>query len=446
MRIFIGGAGAVGYQLTKMLVHDNHEIVVIDIDADSLEALANSYDVLTVNGSITSFSVLKGAGIKNADLFVAVSRELETNITACILAKRLGAQKTVARIDNSEYLLPMNRSHCISMGVDALVYPQMLAAREIVNLLAQTGTSEVFNFSQGMMSLYVIKLNENAPIINKSLNDAAHIDDSLLYRAVAITRDGKTIIPRGNDTFQIGDVVYVISNQKGISKITQYSGHQKLSPVNIMILGGSRIGVRAAAVLESTANIKLIEIDKAKCFELTDLLPDSLIINGDGRDTEMLRQEGIEKMDAFIAVTGDSETNILTCLQAKTMGVRKTIAAVESLDYINLAETVGIDAIINKKLIAASYIVRFTLNADVTSFMSLTASDAEVFEFIVRPGAKVTKGRLRDINFPKDAIVGGVIRNKTAFIATGNTHVKANDRVVVFSLPSEVNKLASFFN
>ena len=446
MRIIIGGAGAVGYQLTKMLVHENHEIIVIDTDVDSLEALANTYDVLIANGSITSFSVLKQAGIKNVDLFVAVSRDLETNITACILAKRMGAQKTVARIDNSEYLLPMNRSHCISMGVDALVYPQMLAAREIVNLLAQTGTSEVFNFSQGMMSLFVIKLSESAPVINKSLNDAAHIDNNLLYRAVAITRGGKTIIPRGTDTFQIGDVVYVISNQKGISKITQYSGHEKLSPENIMILGGSRIGVRAAAVLENTANIKLIEIDKTKCFELTDLLPESLIINGDGRDTEMLRQEGIEKMDAFIAVTGNSETNILTCLQAKKMGVRKTIAAVESLDYISLAETVGIDAIINKKMIAASYILRFTLNADVTSFMCLTATDAEVFEFIVRPGAKITKGTLREVGFPKDAIVGGVVRNKTAFIATGNTHVKANDHVVVFSLPSAVSKLESFFN
>ncbi len=446
MKIIIGGAGAVGYQITKMLASEDHEIVVIDIDEDSVETLASTYDVLTVVGSITSFSVLKQAGVKNADLFVAVARELETNITACILAKRLGAQKTVARIDNSEYLQPMNRSHCISMGVDALVYPQMLAAREIVNLLAQTGTSEVFNFSQGMMSLFVIKLHENAPVINKTLIDAALIDDNLQYRAVAITRNGKTIIPRGTDVFQVGDVVYVITNQKGISKITQYSGHKKLAPENIMILGGSRIGYRAAGVLERTANIKLIEIDKSKCFELTDMLPESLIINGDGRDTEMLRQEGIENMDAFIAVTGNSETNILTCLQAKKMGVKKTIAAVESLDYISLAENVGIDAIINKKMIAASYILRFTLNADVTSFMCLTATDAEVFEFIVRPGAKITKGKLREVSFPKDAIVGGVVRNKTAFIATGETHVKANDHVVVFSLPTAVGKLEEFFN
>ncbi len=446
MKIVVGGAGAVGYQITKMLSTENHEVVIVDIDEESLNALSSIYDILTITGSITSFGVLKQAGIKNADLFVAVANNMETNIMACILAKRLGAQRTVARIDSAEYLNPMNRSHCIGMGVDALVYPQMLAAREIVNLLAQTGTSEVFNFSQGMLSLFVIKLNENAPVINKTLVEAAHIDDKFLYRAVAITRDGKTIIPRSSDIFKVGDIVYVIANQNGISKITKYSGHKKLVPENIMIIGGSRIGYRTANVLEKTANIKLIEIDKSRCFELTDMLSESLVIHGDGRDTETLKQEGIENMDAFIAVTGNSETNILTCLQAKKMGVKKTIAAVESLDYINLAENLGIDAIINKKLIAASYILRFTLNADVSSFMYLTATNAEVFEFIVRPGAKITKGKIKEIGFPKDAVVGGVIRKKTAFTANGETHVKANDHVVVFSLPAAVNKLEEFFN
>ncbi|MGI6478485.1 MAG: Trk system potassium transporter TrkA [Salinivirgaceae bacterium] len=446
MKIIIGGAGAVGYQITKMLSGENHEVVVVDIDEESLNVLSSQYDVLTVTGSITSFNVLKQSGVKNADLFVAVASNMEVNMMACILAKRLGAQRTVARIDSAEYLNPTNRSHCIGMGVDALVYPQMLAAREIVNLLTQTGTSEVFNFSQGMLSLHVIKLNKNASVINRTVVESTQVEEKLLYRVVAITRDGETIIPRASDIFKEGDVVYVIANQKGISKITKYSGHEKLEPENIMILGGGRIGFRTSSVLEKTANVKLIDYDKSRCFELTDMLSDSLVIYGDGRDTETLVQEGIENMDAFIAVTGDSEINILTCLQAKKMGVRKTIAAVESIDYISLTENMGIDAIINKKLIAASYILRFTINADVSSFMSLTATDAEVFEFIVRPGAKITKGKLKDINFPKDAVVGGFIRKKTAFTADGNTHIKANDHVVVFSLSTAVNKLEEFFN
>jgi len=446
MKIIIGGCGAVGTQLLKMLSNEGHDIVVIENDQSTLEIITANFDVLGLNGSITSFQTLKQAGVRDADLFVAVARELETNITACILAKRLGAEKTIARIDNSEYLQPTNRAHCIGMGIDALVYPQMLAAREIVNLLSQTGTSEVFNFSNGMLSLFVIKLTENAPVIGKTLSEVTKIEGELNYRAVAISRNGKTIIPKGSDTFEYDDVIYVISTPKGISKITQYSGQEKLAPENIMILGGSRIGVRAAGVLENQANIKVIEIDKSKCYELSELLPECLIIHGDGRDTELLRQEGIEKTDVFIAVTGNSETNILTCLQAKKMGVKKTIAAVESLDYIALAENLGIDAIINKKLIAASYILRFTINADVTSFMCLLASDAEVFEFIVRPGAKITKGKLKDIDFPKEATIGGVVRNKTSFIATGETHIKANDHVVVFTLPNAVGRLEEFFN
>lgn len=446
MKIIIGGAGAVGFQIAKILSADNHDVVVVDIDEDRLAALSSAYDVLTVTGSITSFNTLKQAGVKNADLFVAVASNMEINLVASILAKRLGVQRTVARIDSAEYLNPINRAHCMGMGVDALVYPQMLAAREIVNLLAQAGTSEVFTFSQGMLSLVVIKLHENAPIIGKTLVEALSSDDRLLYRTVAITRNDKTMIPHSTDKFCEGDVVYVIANQKGISKIAKYSGHIKLETDNIMIIGGSRIGYRTANVLEKTANIKLVEIDKDRCFELTDMLPDSLIIHGDGRDTELLRQEGIENMDAFIAVTGNSETNILTCLQAKKVGVKKTIAAVESLDYISLAENLGIDAIINKKLIAASYTLRFTLNADVSSFMYLTATDAEVFEFVVRPGAKITKGKLGEIVFPKDAIVGGVVRGKTAFTASSETHIKANDHVIVFSLSDAVNKLEEYFN
>lgn len=446
MKIVIGGCGALGAQLIKMLNNEGHDIVVIETDQTALETVTANYDVLGINGSITSFSSLIEAGVKDADLFVAVARELETNITACILAKRLGAEKTVARIDSSEYLQPTNRAHCIGLGVDALVYPQMLAAREIVNLISQTGTSEVFNFSNGMLSLYVIKLIENAPVIGKTLREVSQIENELNYRAVAISRHGKTFIPKSDEIFHKDDVVFVISTPKGIQKITQYSGQQNIIPENIMILGGSRLGIRTASTLENQANIKLIEIDKPKCFELSELLPETLVLNGDGRDTELLRQEGIEKTDVFIAVTGNSETNILTCLQAKKMGVRKTIAAVESLDYIPLAENLGIDAIINKKIIAASYILRFTINADVTSFMCLLASDAEVFEFIVRPGAKITKGKLKEIDFPKEATIGGVVRNKTSFIATGDTHIKANDHVVVFTLPNAVGKLEEFFN
>ncbi len=446
MKIIIAGVGEVGMYLAKMLATEHHQIVVMDVQEDHLEEVSTHFDVLTVQGSATSFEKLKEAGVKNADLFVAVTHELEVNITACILSKKLGAKRTIARIDNREYLLPINKAQFISLGIDSLVYPQMLAAREIVNLLSQTGTSEVFNFSGGSLSLFVLRLDENAIVINKTLQEAAAIDKGLVYRAVAITRDGHTIIPRGNDIFKPNDVVYVITNQKGVGKLMKYSGQKKLDTHDLMILGGSRIGRRTAITLQDTSNVKLIEYEKDKCLQLADELPRALIINGDGRNIDLLREEGIEKMDVFIAVTGDSETNILTCIQAKRLGVQKTIAAVENTDYINLAENLGIDAMINKKLITASYIMRFTVNADVPSFVCLTGSDAEVLEFMVRPGAKITKANLRATNFPKEAIIGGVIRDKKGFIARGDTQIKANDRVVVFALPSVIHKIEHYFN
>lgn len=446
MRIIIAGVGEVGVYLAKMLANEHHEVIVMDTDPERLENVSTHYDLLTIQGSATSFESLKEAGIKTADLFIAVTHTLEVNITACILSKKLGAKRTIARVDTREYLLPINKAHFISLGIDSLVYPQMLAAREIVNLLSQTGTSEVFNFSGGSLSLFVLKLDENAPVINKTLQEVSNIDKELVYRAVAITRNNQTIIPRGKDVFLPNDIVYVITNQKGVSKLMKYSGQKKLDTHNIMILGGSRIGKRTALSLQETSKVKLIEQNKERCFELADEIPQALIINGNGQDIDLLREEGLEKTDAFIAVTGDSETNILTCLQAKRWGVKKTIAAVENADYISLAENLGIDAMINKKLITASYIMRFTVNADVPSFVCLSGSDAEVLEFVVRPGAKITKGIIKDIGFPKEAIIGGVIRDKRGFIAQGDTHILANDHVVVFAIPSVIHRIERFFN
>lgn len=446
MRIIIAGMGAIGMHMTKMLSDGNHEIVVIDKKEEMLQDVSSHYDVMTVHGSATSFADLKEAGVKRADLFVSLTHTVEINITACMLAKQLGAARTIARIDNPEYLLPLNKSHFYNMGIDSLIYPQKLAAREIVNLLNETGTSEVFNFHGGKLSLFVVKLETDAQIIGKSLKEVLVNRKDLVFRAVAITRKNETRIPSPDERFIEGDLVYVITNQKGISQMMEYAGTRKLACNNIMILGASQMGIRAAHVLEKNSNIKIIEIDKQKSEEIADYLTNSLVINADGRDMETLKEEGLAMMDVFIGVTGNDELNILSCIQAKKMGVQKTIAAVENIEYIALAESMGIDAMINKKLIAASYILRFTMTAEVPSFLCLTGSDAEVLEFIVKADSKITKGPLRDMNFPKDAVIGGVIRDRSSFIATGETEINAQDRVVVFALPSALQKLDKFFN
>jgi trk system potassium uptake protein TrkA len=446
MKIIVAGAGAVGSHLAKMLSQENHDIVLIDPDEEKLRQVGSNLDVMTRTGSATSLSDLLDCGVKKADLFISVARKEETNITASILSKRLGAKKTIARIDNQEYLYAKHREHFISMGIDYMIYPEKIASLEIVGLLHQTGSTDLVDFSGGKLSLFATRLDEDSRIANKRLNEISSEEDKHEFRAVAVTRKGRTIIPDGDFAVEVGDFMYVIATQEGIEHLLDVSGKKKFDIRNIMILGGSRIGMLTAKDLGAQHNIKLIEHDREKSYKLSNLLNNTLVINGDGRDVNLLLEEGLENMDAFIAVTGDSEINILSCMLARKMGVKKTICEVEIIDYIALAENMGIDTIINKKLIAASRIFRFTTSDSVSSVKCLTGTDAEVLEYDVKEDSKITQTSLNQISFPKDSMIGGVIRGDSSFIANGYTLIKPGDKVVVFSLPSAIPKVSKFFS
>lgn len=446
MNIIVIGAGEVGTHLATMLAKEYHDVTVIDPDNKKLEDLSSSADVITIHGSATSINVLKEANVKRSDLFIAVANSEETNIVAATVAKRLGAKKAIARIDTNELLQPNNKEIFLNLGIDSLIYPEKLAAHEVITLLGQTSSTEFVDFSGGKLSLVVLRLDEESPLLNTTLLQATKNVDNLEYRAVAIARDGVTIIPRGNDVFELNDLVYVIANQKGIKSMVEHSGKKNIDVNNLMILGGSRIAIHIAKELEKEMNIKIIEQDDDKSSELAAMFRDALVIHGDGRNTDLLIEEGLPYMDAFVAVTGDSETNILSCLVAKRLGVKKAIAEIENMNYIRLAESMGIDTVINKKLITASRIYRYTMSTDVSSIKCLTGSDAEVMEFIVKPGAPITKGLLNQVSFPKDAIVGGVVRGDYSYIAKGDSEIKPYDRVVVFALPTAINKIGKFFN
>jgi len=445
MRIIIAGAGEVGTHLAKMLSNENHEIVIIEPEETRLKPIESSLDVLTYHGSATSVKILQDILQKKTDLFIAVTHSEDTNITSAILAKRFGAIKTIARIDNIDYLEHSTLDFFKALGIDSLIYPELIAAREVLGLLQETGTTEYMEFSGGKLSMFVQKLDENAPIINKSLEEVSISNKTDKYRAVAIKRAEKTIIPRGNEHFQLGDVVFVISTREGIDEMMKTSGKESYEAKNIMILGGSRIGKHVALYMQKNCAIKLIDSDPERCEALAEILDNTLIINGDCRNIDLLEQEGISKMDAFIAVTGNSETNILSCLLAKKMGVKKTIAEVENMEYIQLAENSGIDTIINKKISAASRIFRHTTNLNVTQVKYMAGTEAEVLEFNVPENAKITRGTLRSLDFPKDAIVGGGTSDGVPFIATGDTIIKAGDKVVVFTLPTAYDRLTKFF-
>ncbi len=446
MRIVIAGAGETGAHLAQMLSGTGHDITVIDIESKQLSLVTSLADVITVEGDCTAFATLRRAMVRKSDLFIAVLKRENDNIVSAMLAKQLGAKKSIARVDNNEYLEPNNKEVFINMGIDYMFYPEKAAAGEVINLLGHTSTTEYVDFSGGKLALVVFKLEPTSELIGRELRGFSDDETPLNYRTIAIARSGKTIIPQKEERFQENDVVYVITERDAMAEVMEYSGKSNIDVKNMMILGGSRIGLRVAKEMQNETNVKLIDYNAEKAYRLTEQLDKTLIINQDGRNTEAMLEEGLANMDAFVAVTGRSETNILAALLAKRMGVGKVIAEVENFNYINLAESMGIDTIINKKMVTASNIFRFTMSTDVQAIKCLNGSDAEVMEFIVKPNSAATKKAIKDLDLPDDTIIGGIVRGERVQIATGATTMQAYDRVVVFSMPASVSKIGEFFN
>ncbi|MCK5839553.1 MAG: Trk system potassium transporter TrkA, partial [Bacteroidales bacterium] len=356
MNIIIAGDGEVGLHLAEMLASDYHNITIVDPHQELLKMVESQMDLMTITGNSTSIDVLTRANVKRADLLISVLHDEQINIVTCILGKKLGAKRTIARINNVEYLTEKNIKFFHDLGVDELVCPERIAAQEVVKLLKLSAATEIFDFSGGKLSLFLIRLDEKASVLNKTLNQIALENPDLKFRAVAIHRGGDTIIPTGDDKFLLNDLAYVISKPDGVEELMAMSGKEKVDVHDVMIAGGGRIGRKTARELENSLNVKIIEADKERCFKLNNTLKNTLVINGDVRDVSLLNDEDISGMDAFVAVTDNTETNIFTCLMAKKLGVKKVIPLVENVNYIDISQNIGIEAIINKKLITASHI------------------------------------------------------------------------------------------
>ncbi|MDR1756022.1 MAG: Trk system potassium transporter TrkA [Culturomica sp.] len=445
MKIVIAGAGSVGTHLATMLSKQEHQIVLLDSDPEKIKSIESQVEILSVLGSCTSIGALKDAGVGRCDLYIAVNPQEDQNINSAILAKKLGAKRTIARINNSEYLEQENTEFLQSIGIDVLIYPERLAAEEIVGALKWIGSRQLHEFSDGRLQLVGIKLWDTAKILNMTLAEIGKAHGSKPFWIVAIKRSNKTIIPRGEDRLQYGDLIFVITQNTCVPDVFYLCGKEEFEIRNIVIVGASRIGVKAASLLEKKYRVSLIEKDQEKCFQIADKLRSTLIINGDGRDMNLLREEGI-KADAFISVTDSSETNILSCLMAKKMGAKKSIAEVENLDYLDLAENIGIGTLINIKQIAAAYIYRYTMHVDVKHVKFLTFSEAEVFELEAEAGSKITQSPIKSVHFPYNATIGGVTRGEETLIAKGDTQILPGDKVIVFSLPGAVPKVLKLFH
>ena len=446
MKIIIAGAGNVGTHLAKLLSREKQDIILMDDDEEKLTALSSNFDLLTVTASPSSISGLKEVGVKEADLFIAVTPDESRNMTACMLATNLGAKKTVARIDNYEYLLPKNKEFFQKLGVDSLIYPEMLAAKEIVSSMRMSWVRQWWEFCGGALILIGTKMREKAEILNIPLYELG--GPNIPYHVVAIKRGTETIIPRGDDVIKLHDIVYFTTTRKYIPYIRKIAGKEDYANVrNVMIMGGSRIAVRTAQYVPDYMQVKIVDNDINRCNRLTELLDDkTMIINGDGRDMDLLIEEGLKNTEAFVALTGNSETNILACLAAKRMGVEKTVAEVENIDYIGMAESLDIGTVINKKMIAASHIYQMMLDADVSNVKCLTFANADVAEFTVPAGAKITKHFIKDLGLPKGTTIGGMIRNGEGVLVTGDTLIQPGDHVVVFCLSMMIKKIEKFFN
>ncbi len=445
MKIIIAGAGDVGFHLAKWLSRESQDIYLIDTDRSKLDYAASHTDVFPVRGNSTRISVLEEAHVSEAALLIAVTDSEETNLLTAILAKRLGAARTIARVQNPEFLVKGGRIDLTELGIDSVVFPRDLLVREIGRLVDQTAATDAFEFADGKLSLMGIVLRASSPLVGKKVADTAAVNPERSFIPIAIHRGNQTIIPKGSTDFEAEDHVYFITQPEGMARITTLCGAPRRPIREIMIIGGGRTGQLCASMLEKKYRVKLVEKDERRCAQLADELPNTLVIHADAREVDALEEEGLGDADAFIALTGDSETNIITCLVAKNHDVGKTIALVENIDYINISQNIGIDALINRKLIAANSIFRHVRKGDVSAITSFHGVDAEVIEFIARKDSPICRSPIRTIRFPRRALIGGVIREEASYIVTGDFQVEPGDHVVVFSMPESIREVEKLF-
>ena len=446
MKIIIAGAGAVGTHLAKLLSREHQECTLMDPDPSRLEGLDRDYDIMTMVGSPTSIKALQMADTKNADLFVAVTPDESRNMNACILAHAIGAKKTVARIDNYEYLDIKLKPFFRELGIDSLIYPEVLAAQDIINGLKMSWVRQRWDVHGGALVMLGVKLRETCEILNQPLRELCGPEDP--YHIVAIKRGGDTIIPGGNDELRNSDFAYFMTTKEFIPYIRKVAGKEHYADVkNVIIMGGSKTTVRTALTVPDYMNVKVIERDTARCEQLNELLSDTdtMVIHGDGRDIGMLMEEGIRNTQAFVALTENAETNILACLTAKKLGVRKTVAMVENLDYVDMAEGLDIGTIINKKTIAASHIFQLMLDADVSNMRSLMVADSDVAEFTAAQGSPVTRKPVKDLGLPTGVTIGGLVRRNVGMLVNGNSQIEAGDSVMVFCHEHNLKKVEKYF-
>ena len=445
MKIIIAGAGDVGSHLAKLLSSEFHDIYLIDKNEERLNSISSQFDVFTIPGDAKSVEIMEQKLISSCDLLIAVTSSEETNMLICILGKKLGAKHTIARI-NDDNIIKENREHFYNdLGINTLISPTHLASLEIKRLIHQSAFTDDIEFEQGKLTVFGISLSSNSILINKTVRESADLNPNLTFKPLALHRDNLTLLVSGETILKENDIIYFISLKESIDNIIKICGKHKFKVKDVMIIGGSRIGLNTAELLEKDFRVTLVEKDKKRCEEMASTLKSTLVVNINGHDVKMLVEEGLTETDALVSVTADSEMNIMTSLVGKSHGIKKTIARIENFDYINLSQSIGVDTLINKKIIAADNIFKFVRKGNVSSVANLHGTDAEIIEFIVKSGTKITKKPLNQLNFPSLSKIAGVIRDGIPIIPFGDFQLQENDQTIVFSLTESIKKIEEFF-
>ncbi len=446
MKIVIAGAGDIGFHLASLLSYEQQDITLIDKDQEVLDYAETHLDVFTIKGDSTSVSVLEEAKIAQTDLMLAVTTFEQTNLVSALLAKKMGANQTIARVSNPEYTTPEMRSMFSSMGIDSIISPRLLGAQEIYRLVQNQAVTDIFDFEDGKLTVFGIYLNSDFEVVGQTIGnvrkDRKHINATL----IALLRENKTLIPNDEIVLQAEDHLYFLCENKYMQEVLTAMGINNRNRIKrIMITGGKDIGSLTARLLSKDFNVTIVEKDKELCKTLAEHLDDCLVLHGDPSNINLLKEEGLTDMDAFIALTPNTETNVLNSLQAKKLGVPKTIALVENIEYTHLSQSIGIDTIINKKLIAANNIFRYVRKGRIEAITGLHGVDAEIIEFVVTRSNNLTTKPLIEQNFPDGIVIGAIIRGDEIIYPTAETQLALGDKIIVFATPNSISTLEKRF-
>lgn len=445
MKIVIAGAGATGFYLAKLLAKEDKYITLIDEDEEILSRASEELDILTIKGDTASFHILEQAEVNRAKLFVAVTSNETSNLLACILAKQLGAKTTIARVQSMDLLEQKNKDKFKQLGVDVVISPYKIGALEIERLLQRASFTDVFPFENGKISIFGFFVGSNSPLIDQPIAKVNKYSEEFVIRGVAMLRNGKTSIPNGNTIIRKGDYLYISVPNEGVEMARQLVGKQVKPIKTVMIVGDTTLALRTAEILEKRYRVKLVVNSEERGKDFLNVLNNTLIINVDPGNIETLKEEGLAETDAFIALTENSETNIIACLMARENGVYKTVSLVDNNNYIHLSQHIGIDTIISTKIAAAHDIFRFVRQGKVEMIGGLHGVDAEIIEFIMHKKCSLINRPLKDMNLPKNSIIAGVIRGMKSFVPNGESQLSNNDKVIVLALPEVIPTIEKIF-